>query len=299
MKLEAIKNVVTSKAGRQILTLQKHSPRLLFGAGIVGVIGTAVLTARATLKLDGVLEEHRVTAEDLVHASETNMPEEQVTKLKAVLYTRTAMRVVKLYGPAVVVGAASIACLTSSHHILTNRNAGLMVAYSTLEKGFNKYRERVMADAGSEKDREYMYGSEERSFVKVNKNGTEKTVVETHVDPDGPSGYAKLFGKDTTNNWNAEPSYNVLFLRSIQNYLNDRLQARGHVFLNEAYDDLGLERTPAGAVVGWVRDGNGDGFIDFGIFDETMQPKHFDFFTGREDSIWLDFNVDGVVYNLI
>lgn len=300
MNIEAIKNTVTSKAGRQILTLQKHSPRLLFAAGIVGVVGTAVLTAKATLKVDEVLEDHRLDMQDLVSVSVRKpLTDDELTKYKGALYVKTSMKIVKLYGPAAIVGVASIACLTSSHHILSNRNAGLMVAYTTLEKGFNKYRERVLGDLGAEKDREYMYGTEERSYVKVGKNGAEKTVVETRVDPDGPSGYAKLFGKDTSQSWNEEASYNVLFLRGVQSYLNDRLQARGHVFLNEAYDDLGLERTPAGAVVGWVRDGDGDGYIDFGIFDREMQPKHFDFFTGREDAIWLDFNVDGVVYNKI
>jgi hypothetical protein len=75
------------------------------------------------------------------------------------------------------------------------------------------------------------------------------------------------------------------------------LQARGHVFLNEVYDALGIPRSQAGAVVGWVR-GQGDGYIDFGLFN-SENDRARDFVNGYERSILLDFNVNGVIYDLI
>jgi hypothetical protein len=87
-----------------------------------------------------------------------------------------------------------------------------------------------------------------------------------------------------------------MFIRSQQNYANDLLNARGHVFLNEVYDMLGIERTSAGAVVGWVR-GNGDNEIDFGVLNDLHSGQRF--INGDERSVLLDFNVDGVVYDLI
>jgi hypothetical protein len=88
----------------------------------------------------------------------------------------------------------------------------------------------------------------------------------------------------------------MLFLSNVQNYMNDRLKARGHVFLNEVYDEIGLSHTEAGAVVGWRwKKGSGDDFIDFGIWDGTEVVN--DFFNGREGALLLDFNVDGVIYN--
>jgi hypothetical protein len=78
------------------------------------------------------------------------------------------------------------------------------------------------------------------------------------------------------------------------------LRARGHVFLNDVYDSLGIPRSKAGAVVGWVlnRNGEGDNFISFGVFDGTTQEIR-DFVNGYEGSILLDFNVDGVIYDKI
>jgi hypothetical protein len=67
---------------------------------------------------------------------------------------------------------------------------------------------------------------------------------------------------------------------------------------------LGFERSMAGQVVGWV-DGNGDGYVDFGIFgakiqgDEALVAERLDFLNGQTDSVILDFNVDGIVYDLI
>lgn len=294
MKLAAIKNVVTGTVGRQILTLQKHSPVIMFSAGIVGVLGTAVLASRATLKVEDILTEHQEMAKHIKTHEHVDYTEDDRSKDQAVLYVQTASKLTKLYGPAVIVGAVSIACLTGSHVVLSRRNAGLTAAYVALEKGFNQYRNRVREEFGEEKDREFRYGVEE--FV-VEKDG-EKTVVKRVNTSDGPSIYAKLWDENSTS-WNGDPVYDMVFLKAQQQYANDRLHAKKHLFLNEVYDALGLERTQAGAVVGWVLGGEGDDFVDFGIFNEAMEPEHLAFFTGREKAIWLDFNVNGTMYDKI
>jgi len=298
MNLNGLKELVTSKAGRQILTLQKHSPAILFGAGVVGVVGTVVLACKATLKVEDVLNDHQKTMMDIqvLDSKDGYEGPEELQKDKILLYIRTASKFTKMYAPAFIVGALSIICLTQSHRILTQRNAGLMAAYTALDKGFRAYRERVVAAEGTDKDREYLYGVEKTEVVKEGKNGP-KTVIEKRAGE--PSIYAKLFGRDTSTSFNHEPSYNLVFLRSNQNWLNDKLKSRGHLFLNEAYDQLGLPHTPEGAVVGWLYGKGGDDYVDLGIFNSQMEPEHFDFFTGREDAIWLDFNVDGVIYNKI
>jgi hypothetical protein len=103
-----------------------------------------------------------------------------------------------------------------------------------------------------------------------------------------------------SSSWNPEPEYNLIFLQCQQNWANDQLRTRGHVFLNEVYDMLGLERSKAGAVVGWVftKDGSTDNFIDFGVFNGETQISR-DFVNGHEGAILLDFNVDGVIYDKI
>jgi hypothetical protein len=95
---------------------------------------------------------------------------------------------------------------------------------------------------------------------------------------------------ETNAYWEKKPEYNLLFLKNTQNYFNDLLNSRGHVFLNEVYDRLGFKRTPAGQVVGWLRSGKGAGYIDFAIHDEQKSST---------PSVSLDFNVDGIIYDQI
>lgn len=295
MNLSSVKSVITSKAGRQILTLQKHSPVILFGVGVVGVTAAAILACKATLKVDqDVLVPAQKNLGLIKTAVREDYSEEDRAKDVALVYIQSAAKLCKLYGPAIIVGAVSITCLTGAHVTLTRRNAGLTAAYVAMEKGFNKYRERVVEDLGEEKDREFRYGMEE--VVGEDKDG-KKTTVKRASSDDGPSVYGKLWDENASS-WNANPDYNLMTLKAQQQYANDRLQARGHLFLNEVYDALGLDRTPAGQIVGWVK-GNRDDYVDFGIFNDKMQPEHLAFFTGRENAIWLDFNVDGPVYDLI
>lgn len=293
MNLSGIKNIVTSKAARQLLTVQKHSPVLLFGAGVVGITTTVVLACKGTLKLEEVLDNHK---KDMGSLDEVKgrMTEEEAVKTKALILTKTVMEIGKLYAPAIIIGTVSIACLTGSHVVLTRRNAGLTAAYAALDKGFQEYRKRVADEFGDEKEREMRYDT-----IKVTEtNDKGERVTTTKVNPDGtPSIYAKLFDEHSSS-WNNDPTYNLVFLRAVQQMLTDRLRAKGHLFLNEVYDDLGLDRTPAGQIVGWVL-GEGDDFVDFGIFNQEMEPEHLAFFQGRENAIWLDFNVVGPVYEKI
>lgn len=303
MNFQSIKNVVTSKVGRQLLVAQKHSPAVLFAAGVVGVVGTVVLASRATLKLNDVLDDFQKDIDDVETLVAPKYTDKDRQRDKVVLYTRLVVTLGKMYGPAVLVGTASIAALTGSHVVLNRRLAGVTAAYAALEKGFEKYRSRVKAELGEDKDREFRYGLEEREIVEETPEGP---VVKTvhQISKDGASCYARFFD-ESSRNWQRAPGYNQMFLRAQQNYANDLLRARGHVFLNEVYDMLGLERSKEGAVVGWVlhscevpdRD-LGDEFIDFGIFEHDIYDA-MRFVNGDERSILLDFNVDGVIYDKI
>jgi hypothetical protein len=99
------------------------------------------------------------------------------------------------------------------------------------------------------------------------------------------SQYEKVYDEKSPN-WNHEELYNLMFLKATSSHVNDILTVRGHVFLNEVYDALGFPRTPEGQLVGWIKDGDGDGVIDFGIQDDKTPYQ-------------LDFNVDGVIYDKI
>lgn len=296
MKLTTIKNAVTSKVGRQILLGRKHSPTILFVVGVAGVVGTVVLASRGTLKMQKVLETAKNDLDMIREFKHEGYSEQDRREDLTRAYVKAISQGFRYYGPAIALGTVSIAALTGSHVVLNRRNGALMAAYAVLDRGFREYRQRVVADLGKDKDREFRYGLTDREIAEETKQGVKITTVKDVIP--GVSIYARCFEEGTSKNWDPHHSYNQLFLQSQQNYANDLLRARGHVFLNEVYDMLGLERSPEGAVVGWLADGTGDGFIDFGVF-EGDRYSAMRFVLGHCDEVWLDFNVDGVIYDKI
>lgn len=292
--MNLIPAVIGKTIARNTLLAQKASPEVLLGAGIIGLIGSTVLACRATLKVDVVLEEAKTKLDQAKTLDHPDYSERDRSKDVSLIYFQSGVNVVKLYGPSILLGAVSIVALTKSHNILSNRNAALTVAYTALDKGFREYRTRVVDKYGEDEDRNLRYGSQQ---VSIQDPDTKKNKMVTRVGPGSPSIYARFFDL-TSSSWNKEPEYNLLFLQCQQNYANDLLHSRGHVFLNEVYDMLGIPRSKAGAVVGWVLSKNGqtDNFVNFGVFDGDTDISR-DFVNGREGAILLDFNVDGVIYH--
>jgi hypothetical protein len=297
MKIAGIKNTVTSKVGRQALVAQKHSPTLLFAVGVAGVVTTVVLASRATLKMEEILVEAEKRRADIGDALELETEEyslEDAHKDGVTNRVKTAVAIGKLYAPAVAVGVVSVGCLTGSHVILSRRNVALTAAYAGLDKVFKEYRARVVDELGVDKDEEFRYGTVDKEIVVETDEGPKTKTVKVADKKKGL--YTFLFDETTTQNWQRRQSYNQMFLNAQQDYANQLLNARGHVFLNDVLDALGLDRTPAGAVTGWIK-GEGDGYIDFGILRNMNQGVTF--IKGEENSIWLEFNVDGTIYDRI
>jgi hypothetical protein len=277
------------------LLAQKNSPRVLFGTGVVGMVGSTVLACRATLKMHEVLEQAQMDLETAKILEHPTYSDRDRRKDISIIHAKTTVKIVRLYSPSVMVGMISVALLTRSHIVLTRRNTALTAAYAALDQGFNQYRGRVIDKYGEEEDQNFRYGT--RKDVIEHPNNPDKTKKVTRTSLDEPSIYAKFFDASSPS-WDKEPEYNLIFLKAQQNYFNDQLRARGHVFLNEIYEALGLPHTKPGSVVGWVYDPNGmegDNYINFGVFDDKQQVR--DFVNGHEGSILLDFNVDGIIYD--
>ena len=309
MNMNSIMTTLTRSLSRSGLKLRKHSPEILLVAGIVGAVTSAVMACKATLKANDIVEESRTQIDTIHEVSENpemaeKYSEEDKKKDLAIVYTQTAVKFIKLYGPSVLLGVASLGCMVGSNRILNKRNVALAAAYATVDKGFKEYRGRVIERFGKELDKELRYNIKAQEFEKVtvDNNGNETVTTETVdvADPNHYSPYAIIFDDGNTG-WDKDPELTKFFLIQQQNYANDLLKSRGHLFLNEVYDMLGAKRTKAGAQVGWVYDeknASGDNFVDFGIFD-INNPKARDFVNGYERVIILDFNVDGVILDLI
>jgi hypothetical protein len=302
----SLPSAITSRAARQILLAQKNSPQVLFYGGIALAGATVVSACRGTLKLEDVLDDIRKDREDIQRVAMVKPDkynDRQVAKLNLYVTSKGIARIAKLYLPSIALGVAAVGCLTSSHNQLTRRNAGLSAALVATERALEKYRDRVREHIGEDRELELWRDQREESVPVLDDEGREtksKTKVKTGG---GYSPYARMWGRDTTGEWDPQPEYNLAKLRSVQEYATLRLNAKGHLFLNEVHDELGLERTPAGAVVGWLskKYGGKDGFVDLGVLGRTGQSQFefLDFVTGREDHIMLDFNVDGEIWRKI
>ena len=289
--------------------VQKHSPEILAGVGVVGVVASTVMACKATMKLNDILEESKETRDKIREVESNPRYEEQYSHEDAkkdlvINYTQTAMKVAKLYAPAVILGSASLGCLLASNDILRKRNAALSAAYMTVDKSFKEYRQRVVDRFGEEVEKEIRYNikAEEVTSTVVAEDGSETTITETvkTMDPNLYSDYAKFFD-EASPYWQKDPEYNFMFLKSQQQYANDLLKARGRLFLNEVYEMLGIDKTKAGQIVGWVYNPEnpiGDNFVDFGIFDMSKERVRA-FVNGYEPNILLDFNVDGNIWDLM
>lgn len=298
-----VSNLATRALGRTKLFLIKHAPEIMTYGGIV-VTGVGIyLFCKASMRLEETLDIHDAQMEKLEAAKETGkVDEKEVNKLIAKERRDFGWELTKLYGPAVTTTMCGFALILGGHHIISKRSAAISAAYKALEEGYSQYRQRVREDLGDEADRKYLYGLKEetKDIVIKEADGSEKLLSADAMTP-GPgvncSPYARFFDEYSTQ-WTRNPEYNLMFLNAQQNYANDKLHAQGHLFLNEVYEMLGLPHTQAGSVVGWVLNKGGDNCVDFGIYDLHSQIKRA-FVNGFEPSILLDFNVDGVIYDLI
>ena len=282
--------IVTRLAGRAGLVLSKHAPTILTAAGTAGFIGTTILASKATLKVEETISEEAALLVKVHEAHESGKLEDKdALHDKVILYTRMTTKLAKLYAPALILGAASIVSLATGHGIMLKRNASLAAAYAAVDQAFKTYKKKVESKFGKDAVIDALVSTAEEDLTK------NELTMEAIAAVDGVSPYGVIFD-ETNNNWSADEDLSMLHLKCQQQYANDILQTRGHIFLNEVYKMLGFPHTPAGAVTGWVK-GNGDDFVDFNIFEGTFEGEDE---KGRTVTKWaLDFNVDGVMYDKI
>jgi hypothetical protein len=299
-KTEIMKSV-NGVASKTVMKLKKHSPEILVVAGIVGTVVSAVLACKATTKVAEILDETKGTLDTIHEGMETGAingqeyTTEDGKKDTVVVYAQTGMKLAKLYGPAIILGTLSITSILASNNILRKRNVALGAAYAAIDKSFKEYRGRVIERFGEQVDTELKYGIKAKKFEEIEvdpETGKEKKVKKTVMvaDPNLQSDYAVYFDSKSRN-YETNPDYNRMFLKAQQAFANDKLQTRGHLFLNEVLDDLDLPRTPAGQIVGWTKDGP-DGYVNFRIVEverETEDGRH-------EPALLLDFNVEGNIW---
>ena len=310
-----MKTEIMTKASRLFnnagLQLKKHSPEIFMVAGIAGTVASTVMACKATTKINTILDETKHTVNIIHEGMEkgdvkgVSYTQEDGKKDLTIVYAQTGVKLLKLYAPAIALGTLSIASIVAGHKILKKRNIALAAAYTVVDKGFKDYRKNVVERFGKEIDKELRYNikAKEIETEVIDENG-EKTVKKEIVNTidaniSEHSEYARFFD-ETSTSYEKDAEYNLMFLRRQQDYANELLRSKGHLFLNEVYDMLGIPRTKAGQIVGWIYDEknpNGDNYVDFNIYNGDERSRAF--VNGYERCILLDFNVDGVIYDMI
>ena len=289
-----LSQLATRALGSTEFFLRKNAPTLLTGAGVAGFIATTALTIRATNKANAVLP---VIADDVSMVKDRDVTEQFSEKAKtkelAKVYITSGFKIAKVYSPVILVGSASIACVIAGHGMMLKRQANLAAAYFAVDAAYKAYRGRVIEKLGVDEELKLYHAP------KVIQSCDEQGEVCEIIDYDDANSsiYTRFFDENSKN-WTKTPEWNLMFLKGQEQAANDRLQARGFLFLNEVLEALGLEWCQMGQTVGWKKDANiagtGDGYVSFGIYkiyDECNRA----FVNLLEHTVMLDFNVDGPI----
>lgn len=302
---------IAKTAGNAVIfQAKKHAPEILLALGSAGMLGTIFLASKETLKAKDVIEQHKEARATIEEASK--LPKEEYSdddrkKDKAQLYIATAKDLTKTYYPAIILGAASFACIFSSFGIIKGRNAAILAAYNAVSKSYEEYRNKVRDKIGEEEEADIYAGrvTEKVDSVKTNEEGKEvktKEKIKVFKDSKGNCLWSVFF--DELNPYNKhDPYLNKQVLQQMERDLTDKLNSKGWLSLLEAYEYVGIDIAPDDTrlkdlqLLGWrSKKYGGKGYVSFGLFDGYKQEK-IDFVNGREKSVLLDFNIDGYIYD--
>lgn len=212
----------------------KHSPEILVGLGISGMIATTVLAVRATPKALSLLEEK--AHEERCSVRELTVGEKITTCWRC-------------YIPAAITGITSAACIIGANSVNTRRNAALAAAYTLSDSALREYRDKVVETIGKEEEKVVRDKIAKDRIDRDPVGNKEVFIVENGntLCYDSLSGRYFKSDRDTIKKAENELNYNLI---------ND---VTGYVSLNEMYDALGLAHTKIGDELGWRSD---DGMIE-------------------------------------
>lgn len=225
------------------MSVNKHAPEILMGVGIAGMITTTVLAVRATPKALRLIEE----AKD----------EAQVDRLTLI---ETVKATWKCYIPAVITGTTSVACLIGANSVHLRRNAALATAYKLSETALVEYREQVTETLGEKKERTIQEKVAQKQIDK-----TPTSVNQIYITGNGDTLCLDPLSKRLF-------KCDIDLIRKAENTLNKQMlhDIYGYVSLNEFYDEIGLERTDTGELLGWNTEHLIDLNIDAGLTDKEQ-----------------------------
>ena len=303
--------------GRTLLVAKAHAPEIFIGAGIVGFGCTIGATVHATNETRDILDERDAAIEhatkNLSYFTEHDPAaynredyEEDVKKAKS--WARR--KLIRTWLPVGTLGTGSVISVLGGYKIINGRYVATTAAYKFLESETRRYRNNVIARYGEDVDKElWALKSEELDQIRKEKEEAEKEAIRNPKKRKHPwqkAGQHMIFD-DYSDRWQRywTPAQVMDYLHTVNSQLADLLMIRGHLFLNEVNDRLGLGRTPNGQVIGWIYDkgtypiGKKIDILGLGRIPESKIREILSITRNDEIAVPLYPEPDGIIFDLI
>lgn len=288
-----------------VARISKHAPTILSVAASAGVIATGYLAWKAGTRFEDVEGRDWDRRKECLRNADT-IPDEDVPKIERKNRILFILDTVRTVAPAAIVGAATITMIYFSNSISKKRLAAMGAAYATLQTAFDGYKRTMVEALGKEsvdkilKPKLPNVGKSAEEILSSDNKSDAANVSDAVVNSlKALSPYARIIAEESSTCWDPNEDYTSQNLAAVQLWGNRRLERKGHLFLNEIFDQLGLSRTREGAVVGWLKNGDGDNYVSFGDFDASVYRVPSDDYTRVDSNFIVDFNVDGVIWDKI
>ena len=288
-----------------VARISKHAPTILSVTASAGVIATGYLAWKAGTRFEDVEGRDWDRRKECLRNAD-NIPDEDVPKIERKNRILFILDTVRTVAPAAIVGAATITMIYFSNSISKKRLAAMGAAYATLQTAFDGYKRTMIEALGKESVEKILkpklpnVGKSAEEILSSDNKSDAANVSDAVVNSlKALSPYARIIAEESSTCWDPNEDYTSQNLAAVQLWANRRLERKGHLFLNEVFDQLGLSRTREGAVVGWLKNGEGDNYVSFGDFDASIYRVPSDDYTRVDSNFIVDFNVDGVIWDRI
>lgn len=285
--------------------ISKHAPTILSITASAGVIATGYLAWKAGTRFEDVEGRDWDRRKECLKNADI-IPDEDVPKIDRKNRILFILDTVRTVAPAAIVGAATITMIYFSNSISKKRLAAMGAAYATLQTAFDGYKRTMVEALGKESVEKILkpklpnVGKSAEEILSSDNKSDAANVSDAVVNSlKALSPYARIIAEESSTCWDPNEDYTSQNITAVQLWANRRLERKGHLFLNEVFDQLGLSRTREGAVVGWLKNGEGDGYVSFGDFDASIYRVLSDDYTRVDSNFIVDFNVDGVIWDRI
>lgn len=286
--------------------ISKHAPTILSVAASAGVVATGYLAWRAGTRFEDCEGRDWERRKECIRNAD-QIADEDVRKIEMKNRILFILDTVYTCAPAAIVGAATITMIYFSNSISKKRLAAVGAACTALQTAFDSYKKTMVNALGEEtvekitrpKLPNYDKSAEE-ILSSDNKSDAAAVVDAVLASVADLSPYARIVTEESSSCWDTNEDYTSENIAAVQLWANRRLERKGHLFLNEVFDQLGLSRTREGAVVGWIKNSeNGDSYVSFGDFNASIYRVPSDDYSRVDSNFILDFNVDGVIWDRI